>query len=83
MDARLKEALVDLGLSIIKGLKILIVYIVPSVVAAALLSSEFRDFIANKPELVGIVPLINFVAVTLASYLKRTTPEDSVANKVL
>jgi hypothetical protein len=83
VDARLKEALVDLGLSILKGLKVLIVYIIPSVLAALLVSPEFREFLDQRPELVGIVPVINFAAVTLASFIKKALPEDSVVSKVL
>lgn len=83
MEPRIKEALVDLGLSIIKGLKIFVVYIVPAIVVAALTSSEFRDLVSSHPDLALYAPLINVVAVVAANLIKRRLPEDSGVSKIL
>lgn len=83
MDARIKEALVDLGLSFVKGLKILIVYIIPSLFVAFLLSPELRSLIEENPSLAVYSPLINFGFITTASFIKRFLPEDSNVKKVL
>lgn len=83
MDSRIKEALTQLLLAIIKGFKVLLVYIVPSVLVAVLLSSEFRSFIEDTPALAAYVPIINFAVVILASIIKDRLPEDSGVRKVL
>lgn len=77
-----REAFADLLLSIIKGLKVLTVYIIPSVIAAFLLSSEFRDYISGRPELGALVPSINFAAIVLADMIKKHLP-DSGVDKIL
>ncbi len=83
MDSRIREALVDLTLAVLKGLKILVVYILPSALVALLLSSELRDYLATKPELVGIVPVINVVLVTVADLVKKQLPADNTLKKIL
>lgn len=83
MDSRIKEALIDLGLSIVKGLKIFVVYIVPTIIVAALTSSEFRDLVSSQPGLALYSPLINVVAIVAADLIKKRMPEDSGVNKIL
>lgn len=83
MDSRIREALVDLTLAILKGLKILVVYILPSALVALLLSSELRDYLGERPELVGLVPVINVVLVTVADLIKKQLPEDNTLKKIL
>lgn len=83
MDSRIKEALIDLGLSIVKGLKIFVVYIVPAIIVAALTSSEFRDLVSSHPDLALYSPLINVVAIVAADLIKKRMPEDSGVNKIL
>ena len=83
MEPKIKDALVELQLSLIKGIKVLVVYILPSVLVALLLSSEFRTYVEEKPELVAYAPMINVVVIAFASLVKRHTPEDSNINKIL
>lgn len=82
MSEQVKEALNDLALAVIKGLKILVVYIIPATIAAMLISPEFSGFVQNRPELVAYVPLINFGSVMIADMIKRWLPENPIS-KVL
>lgn len=80
---KVKEAFIDLVLAILKGAKILIVYVLPSALVALLLSSELREYLTTRPELIGLVPAINVVLVAVADIIKRKLPEDSNVKKML
>lgn len=79
----IKEALKDLLLAVLKGAKVLIVYILPSAIVALLVSSELRDYLLAKPELIGLIPMINVVLATVADIIKKLVPETSNIKKIL
>lgn len=81
-DTRIKDALTELGLSIIHGLKIVIVYMIPALVVALLASTELRDLIANSPRLATYAPLINFAFIVVADLIKKKLPDSNIS-KVL
>lgn len=83
MDNRINEALIDFALSIIKGAKVTVIYIIPSLLAALMVSPELRDYITKKPELAALWPMINIVGAIIGSYIKRNTSEESKLHKIL
>lgn len=83
LSKKTREALEDLTLTLIKAVKIVLVYILPSLAMALLLSSELRDWVALHPKLASIAPIINMLAIVLATEIKKRLPKDSVVSKVL
>lgn len=69
--------------TIIKVLKVVFVYILPSVIIAVLYSAEFQQLLLSKPALVAYVPIINVALVALLNELKEHLPEDSRVKKIL
>lgn len=83
MKEQIRQLLDEIGLSLLKSLKVFVVYMLPSVVVAVLLSPELRDLIVNNAKLAGYYPIINLVLVAIAGLIKRRLPEDSDIKKVL
>lgn len=83
MDA-IKVALIDLVLSIIKGIKIFFVFIIPAVIIATLTSSEFRDLLSSRADVALYSQLINVgIIIPIVEILKKRIPEGSIVNKIL
>lgn len=73
----------ELKLILIKGLKILLVYILPSVLIAVAVSPELRSVLEDNPKLAVYAPVINIGLITLATEVKKRIPEDSKVQKIL
>lgn len=69
--------------TLFKTVRVALVYILPSVLIAILISQEFRDFLALHVQIVGLVPVINVALVALATQIKQNLPSDSTIKKVL
>jgi ABC-type polysaccharide transport system permease subunit len=79
----LKKALVDLGVSIVEGMKILVVYIIPSAIVAVLLSPQLMDLLKNNPQTLLYAPIINVALTVVAGLIKARLPKDSAIQEII
>jgi hypothetical protein len=75
-----KQELTEILLSLVKGVKVLVVYIIPSIVIAIIAVPDIAVVIQSKPE--TLLPyIINAVVLAIASYVapkvERLTKEDN------
>lgn len=83
MKGQAKELWDEIVLSLLKSLKVFVVYILPSAIVAVLVSPELLALISENAKLASYVPLINLIFVALANLIKQRLPEDSEIKKVL
>ena len=76
MKAKITEAFAELVLIALTGIKVLLVYILPSTIVAFLLSSEFKDFLVNYP-------IVNTFFVLMGESIKKKLGDNSLISKVL
>ena len=77
-----KQVLITL-LGLVKGLKVLFIYILPATVGAVLLNPEFRQMLLESPELLLNGPLLNFALVAIGTLIKENLGEGNILKKVL
>jgi len=73
----------DLLATLLKGVKILIVYIIPSAIVAALVTPSLSSWIGVKLGVPEVTGGINFFLITIAELIKKQLPNNKVANTVL
>lgn len=82
-DERIKSALVELIVSILHGLKVFFVYILPATIVSVLVSPELQTMVSSNPSLVLYAPVINLAFSIIAGLIKLRLPEGSTLKKVL
>lgn len=83
MKDLIKREFMELIKSIFKGLKIFVVYIVPSTLVAVLVMPELMELVKSDPRLLAYAPIINTAFITIADLIKKRLPEENVVKKVL
>lgn len=73
----------DILLSLLKAVKILLVYILPSILLALITSEEGKDLILGIPELSAHAGIINIVLIAIANVVKDRAKVDSKIREIL
>ena len=81
--ADIKTNLKEIALSVLKGIKILLTYILPSILIVVLASPELQMLIQGRlnvslpaHEVLLVVAIVNSVLVTVVDLLKKVVPQD-------
>jgi len=73
---KVKAIGIEVLYSILQGVKLFLTWILPTALVAVLASSEFRDYLATKPEVAAVMPVINVVLFALVDAIKKALPEN-------
>lgn len=73
----------DLLATLLKGLRVLVVYIIPSAIVAVLVTPSLSSWIGVKLGIPGVTGGINFFLITIAEMIKKNIPQENILQKVL
>ena len=66
-----KKELDKLGAAIVKSLRTLVLYILPSTILAIVISPELRSYIEENPQTASYAPLINTLLITIVEMIRN------------